>query len=156
MLSPLAIFWYQIFLLPICSCIHFQIWFYFTWLHFFYTKGVVAWDITFITFMHYYKSRIFTHTLLATLSEVDQKIHQSVHFLPLAIQLALNFQEMHCSFIIISSISLVNNNKPKAWRFQQSLILLGSPLSIVHAITIHYHNLIAADNISYSIVQATN
>ena len=106
--------------------------------------------------MHYYKSRIFTHTLLATLSEVDQKIYQSVHFLPLAIQLALNFQEMHCSFITISSTSLVNNSKPKAWRFQQSLILLGSPLSIVHAITIHYHNLIAADNISYSIVQATN
>ena len=30
-------------LLPICSCIHFQTWFYVTWPHLFYTEGVSAW-----------------------------------------------------------------------------------------------------------------
>ena len=35
MLSPLAVFWYQILLSPICSCIEFQVWFYFTWLQLF-------------------------------------------------------------------------------------------------------------------------
>ena len=44
MLSPLSVFWYQILLLPICSCIHFQAWFYFTWPHLFYTEGVLVWD----------------------------------------------------------------------------------------------------------------
>ena len=38
MLSSLAIFWYQILLLPIFSCIHFQVWFYFTGLHLFTLK----------------------------------------------------------------------------------------------------------------------
>ena len=38
MLSLLAIFWYQIFLWPICSCIHFQAQFYFTWSHIFTAK----------------------------------------------------------------------------------------------------------------------
>ena len=33
MLSSFAVFWYQILLSPICSCIHFQVWFYFTLLH---------------------------------------------------------------------------------------------------------------------------
>ena len=32
-LSPLAVFWYQILLSPVCLCIHFQVWFYFTFLH---------------------------------------------------------------------------------------------------------------------------
>ena len=41
--------------------------------------------------MHCYKSRIIdSHT--ATPAEVDQKAHQSVHFRPLKIQLALNFK----------------------------------------------------------------
>ena len=34
----MAAFWYQILLSPICSCIYFQIWFYFTWLHLFTPK----------------------------------------------------------------------------------------------------------------------
>ena len=38
-----------ILLSPICSCIHFQVWFYFTWPCLFYTEGVFAWDI--ITFV---------------------------------------------------------------------------------------------------------
>ena len=32
-----------------------------------------------------------------------------------------------------NSTSLVNNSKPKAWDFQQGLILLGLPLSIAHS-----------------------
>ena len=68
-----------------------------------------------------------THKLhIATLAEVDQKIiHQSV-YLPLTIQLALNFklkqemQQICYSFVT----SLVPNSKPKAWDFQQGLILL--------------------------------
>ena len=45
--------------------------------------------------------------------EVDQKKHQLVHFIPLTIQLALNFnleQEMQ-QIHFINSTSLVNNNK---------------------------------------------
>ena len=42
-LSPLAVFWYQILLSPVDSCIHFQVWFYFTWLHLLYTKYNFAW-----------------------------------------------------------------------------------------------------------------
>ena len=34
---------------------------------------------------------LLTDIRLRTLAEVDQKIHQSVHFLLLTIQLALNF-----------------------------------------------------------------
>ena len=46
----LAAFWYQILLSPISSCIHFKVWFYFTWPRcFFGTKGVLAWDV--ITFV---------------------------------------------------------------------------------------------------------
>ena len=106
MLSPLAIFWYQILLSPICLCIHFQLWFYFTWPHFLYTNGVFAWDIiTFVRFMHCCKSRIFESHIAATLVEVDQDLLQSMHFLLLTIQLVLlNFnlkQEMHYSFIIL-------------------------------------------------------
>ena len=41
----------------------------------------------------------------------------------------------------INSTSLVNNSKPKAWHFQQVLILLGLPLSIVHTNIINYHKL---------------
>ena len=52
----LAIFRYHILLSPICSCIHFQVWFYFTWPHLFYTKGVFTWDIiTFVRLMHWYR-----------------------------------------------------------------------------------------------------
>ena len=59
MLSSLAVFWYQILLSPIYSCIHFQVWLYLTWPHLFYTKGVFAWDIiTFVRFMHRYRPRI--------------------------------------------------------------------------------------------------
>ena len=35
--------------------------------------------------MHCFKARILTHYLLATQAEVNQNIHQSVHFLPLTI-----------------------------------------------------------------------
>ena len=38
MLSPLVIFWYQILLSTICLCIYFQVWIYFTWLHFLYRR----------------------------------------------------------------------------------------------------------------------
>ena len=40
MLSPLglAVFWYQILLSPICLCIYFHVWFYFTWPHLFTLK----------------------------------------------------------------------------------------------------------------------
>ena len=37
----LATFWYQILLLLISPCIHFQVWFYFTWPHLSCTKGVL-------------------------------------------------------------------------------------------------------------------
>ena len=42
-------FWYQILLSPISPCIHFQVWFYFNLLQLFYTKGVFAWDIIYIS-----------------------------------------------------------------------------------------------------------
>ena len=78
MLSPLAVFWYQILLSSICSCTHFQVWFYFTWLHLLYTEGVFAYDIiTFVRFTHCYRSRIIdSHA--ATPAEADQKIHWSL------------------------------------------------------------------------------
>ena len=38
--SLLNLLQYQILLLPICSCIHFQVWFLFIWSHLFYTKSV--------------------------------------------------------------------------------------------------------------------
>ena len=48
----MAVFWYQILLSPICSCIHFQVWFYFTCMAApFYTKGVFC--------MRYYISNSF-------------------------------------------------------------------------------------------------
>ena len=43
MLSPLAILWYQILLSPICSCNHFQVWFYFTWPHLYIKHGHWNW-----------------------------------------------------------------------------------------------------------------
>ena len=56
-----------------------------------YTEGAFASDIiTFVSFMHCFKSRNFDSILLATLEGVAQKIHQSEHSLPLTIQLALN------------------------------------------------------------------
>ena len=80
----------------------------------FYTKGVFARDIiTFARFMHCYRSTIID-SHIATLAEVDQKIHQSVHFLPLTVQLPLIFsnikQEMHYTVFNINSKSLVNVN----------------------------------------------
>ena len=45
---------------------------------------------TFIRFMHCYRFRIID-LHIATPAEIDQKIHQSVYFLPLTIQLALIF-----------------------------------------------------------------
>ena len=51
-LSPLTVLWYQILLSPYCPCIHFQVWIYFTWPHFFYTEGGFAWDILYIYIMH--------------------------------------------------------------------------------------------------------
>ena len=82
-LSLLAIFCYQISLSTICSSIHFQVWFYLAAL--FYNEGVFAWDIiTFVRFMHCYRSKTFD-SHMAIPVEVDQKIHQSVHFLPLTV-----------------------------------------------------------------------
>ena len=42
----MAAFWYHILLLPIFSCIHFQVWFYNTWPHLFFTPKVhiFAWN----------------------------------------------------------------------------------------------------------------
>ena len=56
----MAIFWYQILLLPTCSCIHFQVWFYFTRPHFVYTEGVFAWEWD--TYIHtYIHTYIYIH-----------------------------------------------------------------------------------------------
>ena len=69
---------------------------------------------------------LLTH-MQATSAEIDHKIHQSVYFLPLTIQLALNFnlkQEIQQIYYINS---LVNNSNPKEWHCQQGLILLGLP-----------------------------
>ena len=120
----------DILILPICSCIYFYLWFYFTWLHHFYTEGVFTWDIiTFVSSCIAIGPKLLTYNYIASPSEVDQNIHHSVHFLPLIMQFALNFslkQEMQqiCS---VNLISLVNNSTPKAWHIQQGLILLGLP-----------------------------
>ena len=65
----------------------------------------------------------------ATLAEVDQKIHQSVNFLPLTIytnctELLIECKGiMHYSFIT----SWVNDSKPKAWHFQRGQIFWTYP-----------------------------
>ena len=74
---------------------------------------------------HYYickvhalhRSRIF-NSHMATLAEVDQS-HQSVHFLPLTVQLALIFYLKHYSYILLIQHHwyTVNNSKPKEWHF---------------------------------------
>ena len=49
----------------------------------------------FLRFMHYYRFRIVNLHIatlyVATLAEIDQKMPHSLHFLPMTIQLALNF-----------------------------------------------------------------
>ena len=65
--------------------------------------------------MHCYRFRIID-SHIATLAEVDQKIHKSVDFLSLIIQLALNFnlKQERQQINYINSTSLVNNSKLKA------------------------------------------
>ena len=92
----------------------------------FYTKRCFCMRYCIISFgfmhMHCYRSRIIdSHT--ATPAEVNQKIYQSVHFLAL-IQIFNLKQEMQQIYYINAAL-LVNNNKSKAWHFQQDLILLG-------------------------------
>ena len=67
----------------------------------FYTEGIFTWDIiTFVRFMHCYRPRIIdSHTV--THAEVDRKIHQSVHFLSLTMQLTLNFCKKYSKSIIL-------------------------------------------------------
>ena len=141
--KPLAVFWNQILLLPSCSCIHFQVLFYFTWLYLFYTEGAFACNIiTFVRFIHCYRSwSINSH--IATSAEVDQKLQQSVQFLLLTIQLAwiFNLKQEMPQIHYNNSTSFVNNSKPKARPIQQGPILLGLPLSIIHTTIINYHKL---------------
>ena len=76
-----AVFCYQILLSPLCSWVHIQVWFYFTWPHCFYLEGVFAWDIiAYVRFMHCYGSRIFDSHIV-TLAEVYQKIPYTWKFL---------------------------------------------------------------------------
>ena len=119
--------------LPIYSSIHFQVWFYFTWTHLFYTKGVFAWDIiTFVTFMHCYRSRIFDLHIASypgrSWSEYTY-INQYTFFHWLYnLHWIFNLKlEMRSSFTIINSTSLVNNSKPNTWHFWQDLIVLDPP-----------------------------
>ena len=56
--------------------------------------------------MHCYRSRIFD-SHLAIPVEVDQRIHESVHFLQLTIQLALIFLINSKKGIIYSCITLI-------------------------------------------------
>ena len=58
MLSPLAVFWYQILLSAICSCIHVQVWFYFTWPHPFYIKDILH-EINFTNLNNTCEARYF-------------------------------------------------------------------------------------------------
>ena len=77
---------------------------------------------------HFYKvhaycySSIIIDSCIATPAEVDQKIHQSVRFLPLTIQLAQNFnlkQEMQQMYYI-NSKSLVNNVNSRHGTFSRA------------------------------------
>ena len=72
----------------------------------FYSKGVFAWDIiTFVRFMYCYRSRIIdSHT--ATPAEVDQKIHQPVHFLSLTLK-----QKMQLTYNTHHVVRLLQESK---------------------------------------------
>ena len=84
MLSSFAMFWYQILPSPILYALTSGM-ILLDMATLFYTKGVIAWDnITFIRFMHYYKTRIFDayiasypgtslseYTSVNTLSSID-------------------------------------------------------------------------------------
>ena len=79
--------------------------------------------------MHYYRFRIVNLHIatlyVATLAEIDQEMHHSLHFLPMTIQLALNFnlsQLEKQQIYYINSTSLASNSKPKTWHLQQGLI----------------------------------
>ena len=76
--KPLGRFWYQILLSPICLCIHFQVWFCFTWPHFFIPR-VFSHEKSLLLqgSCNTIRPEILTHIVLATLVEVDQNIGHS-------------------------------------------------------------------------------
>ena len=124
MCSALVVLWYQILLSPICSCIHFQAWFYFIWPHLSYIASVFAWYIIiFARFMHCYRS-ILTHIQLLWQKLNRRHVSQCTCFhWQYNLHWIVNLKQGMQHIYYINSTSLGNNSKPKAWYFQQDLIL---------------------------------
>ena len=111
----MAAFWYQILLSPICSCINFQVWFYFTWPHLFLHRRCFCmsmhirkprWSLNSINCKRYVLT--FTQPIILFLNKEQQQKELHVCRVHSSTDATHRYQKIHfdTSYLFISRINL--------------------------------------------------